>query len=86
MAQDRSADKLCSARWSALYLERFCCCTQKTLGLVMIVKDEVGTINITLGSIRDHVDDWTIVDTGSNDGTQVSPRPALSLKSLHTWY
>ena len=36
----------------------------------MIVKDEVATINITLGSMRDHIDEWTIVDTGSTDGTQ----------------
>ena len=43
---------------------------QKTLGLVMIVKDEVATINITLGSMRGHIDEWTIVDTGSTDGTQ----------------
>ncbi|EIE18186.1 hypothetical protein COCSUDRAFT_45597 [Coccomyxa subellipsoidea C-169] len=43
---------------------------QKALGLVMIVKDEVATINTTLGSMRDMIDYWTIVDTGSTDGTQ----------------
>ena len=50
-------------------------CVQKTLGLVMIVKDEVATINITLGSLRDHIDYWTIVDTGSTDGTQAGTVP-----------
>ena len=46
---------------------------QKTLGLVMIVKDEAATIQTTLASMRDHIDEWTIVDTGSTDGTQVGP-------------
>ena len=59
-------------------------CAQKTLGLVMIVKDEVATINITLGSMRDHIDDWTIVDTGSTDGTQAR-RCALNPALLHQW-
>ena len=50
---------------------------QKTLGLVMIVKDEAATIQTTLASMRDHIDDWTIVDTGSTDGTQAgTPWPA----------
>ncbi|CAL5225380.1 g8186 [Coccomyxa viridis] len=52
---------------------------QKTLGLVMIVKDEVATINITLGSMRDHIDDWTIVDTGSTDGTQARHHALTSM-------
>ena len=37
----------------------------------MIVKDEVATINVTLGSLVEDIDAWTIVDTGSTDGTQV---------------
>lgn len=37
----------------------------------MIVKNEVGTINKTLASMRDMIDYWTLVDTGSTDGTQV---------------
>lgn len=57
---------------------------QKTLGLVMIVKDEVATINITLGSMRDHIDDWTIVDTGSTDGTQARSC-AQDLGLQHLW-
>lgn len=44
---------------------------QKALGLVMIVKNEVATINKTLASMRDMIDYWTLVDTGSTDGTQV---------------
>ena len=39
----------------------------------MIVKDEAATIQTTLASMRDHIDEWTIVDTGSTDGTQVGP-------------
>ena len=50
---------------------------QKALGLVMIVKNEVATINTTLGSMRDMIDYWTIVDTGSTDGTQVPSAPML---------
>ena len=43
----------------------------------MIVKDEAATIQTTLASVRDHTDDWTIVDTGSTDGTQAgAPWPA----------
>ena len=37
----------------------------------MIVKNEAATINTTLASMRAHLDYWTIVDTGSTDGTQV---------------
>lgn len=40
----------------------------------MIVKNEVATINKTLASMRDMIDYWTIVDTGSTDGTQVGSR------------
>ena len=38
----------------------------------MIVKDEAATIKTTLASMREHIDDWTIVDTGSTDGTQAA--------------
>lgn len=43
----------------------------------MIVKNEVATINTTLGSMRDMIDYWTIVDTGSTDGTQVTSSAQL---------
>ena len=37
----------------------------KDIGLVMILKNENATIHETLTSIRDGIDYWTIVDTGS---------------------
>ena len=37
----------------------------------MIVKNEAASINATLASMRADLDYWTIVDTGSTDGTQV---------------
>lgn len=40
------------------------------LGLAMIVKDEARGIVRTLESVRPILDRWTIVDTGSTDGTQ----------------
>lgn len=44
----------------------------KTLALVMIVKDESHIIQKTLQNIIDHIDidSWYISDTGSTDGTQ----------------
>jgi hypothetical protein len=42
----------------------------KLLGLVMIVKNEARGIAETLRSVRAISDHWTIVDTGSTDGTQ----------------
>ena len=53
----------------------------------MIVKDEAATIQTTLASMRDHIDDWTIVDTGSTDGTQAgTPQPAPCLTpALTAW-
>jgi tetratricopeptide (TPR) repeat protein len=39
------------------------------LALVMIVKNEAHGIRATLESVRNAVDWWTIVDTGSDDGT-----------------
>jgi FkbM family methyltransferase len=40
------------------------------LGLVMIVKNEVKRIEEVLASYRPYIDTWTILDTGSSDGTQ----------------
>lgn len=40
------------------------------LGLVMIVKNEALRIVEVLASYRPHIDAWTILDTGSTDGTQ----------------
>jgi hypothetical protein len=42
---------------------------ENVLGLVMIVRDEAEAIAQTLHSIKDSIDFWTIVDTGSTDGT-----------------
>jgi hypothetical protein len=36
----------------------------------MIVKDEAASIRATLESVRSHIDHWSILDTGSTDGTQ----------------
>lgn len=40
------------------------------LGLVMIVKNEAKRIQTVLSSYRPYIDAWTILDTGSTDGTQ----------------
>lgn len=40
-----------------------------TVALVMIVRDEAETLPRLLASVRDHIDRWTIVDTGSTDET-----------------
>lgn len=40
------------------------------LGLVMIVRDEARRIAEVLASYRPYIDAWTILDTGSTDGTQ----------------
>lgn len=40
------------------------------LCLNMIVKNEAHVIRRCLASVRDHIDYWVIVDTGSTDGTQ----------------
>ena len=40
------------------------------LGLVMIVKNEAKRIAAVLASYRPYIDAWTILDTGSTDGTQ----------------
>lgn len=47
------------------------------LGLVMIVKNEVHGISDTLTSFRPFITRWTILDTGSTDGTQSAIRSVL---------
>ena len=41
-----------------------------TICLSMIVRDEAHIIGETLESVLPHIDTWSIVDTGSTDGTQ----------------
>ena len=48
------------------------------LGLTMIVKDEAPCIRKTIDSTKGVVDVWTILDTGSTDGTQQVVRGASS--------
>jgi hypothetical protein len=48
------------------------------LKLVMIVKDEAASLAATLASVRPHVDRWTLLDTGSTDGTAALARAALA--------
>jgi len=48
------------------------------LGLVMIVKNEAHNIEQTLASFGPIVDRWTILDTGSTDGTQNVIRRVLA--------
>ena len=45
-----------------------------SLCLNMIVKDEAHVIRRCLDSVREHIDHWVIVDTGSTDGTQAIVR------------
>lgn len=40
------------------------------LGLVMIVKDEAHCMRALIDSVKPYIDRWTILDTGSTDGTQ----------------
>lgn len=47
------------------------------LGLVMIVKNEAHGITDTLQSFKPIIDCWTILDTGSTDGTQAVIQEAL---------
>lgn len=48
-----------------------------TVGLVMNVRDESAVIDRCLRSVRDHIDYWTICDTGSSDGTKSIIQKAL---------
>jgi predicted GH43/DUF377 family glycosyl hydrolase len=47
------------------------------IGLVMIVKNEVHGLAETLNSFKPFIDRWTILDTGSTDGTQELIRQTL---------
>ena len=46
-------------------------------GLAMIVRNESAIIERCLAHVREHIDYWTIVDTGSTDGTPYIVRDAL---------
>lgn len=48
------------------------------LGLAMIVRNESAVIERCLLSVKDHIGYWTIVDTGSTDGTPYKIRELLS--------
>jgi hypothetical protein len=47
------------------------------LALVMIVKDEARSIRATLASAKPWIDRYTLLDTGSTDGTQAIAREAM---------
>lgn len=47
------------------------------VGLCMIVKNEADVIRRCLASVRPWISHWTIVDTGSTDGTQALIRQAM---------
>jgi hypothetical protein len=49
----------------------------ETIALCMIVKDEAAVIGRCVDSVRDVVDSWVIVDTGSTDGTPEVVRALL---------
>jgi glycosyltransferase involved in cell wall biosynthesis len=55
---------------SFLFLLLACSLHAKTICLNMIVKDEAPVIERCLASVKDQIDYWVIVDTGSTDGTQ----------------
>ena len=44
--------------------------TTPTICLTMIVKNESKVIRKCIDSVRDYINYWVIVDTGSTDGTQ----------------
>ena len=54
------------------------CPDKALLGLVMIVRNEAKRIAKVLASYRDCIDAWTILDTGSSDGTQDLVRAELA--------
>ena len=54
----------------------------KTIGLCMIVRDEVHIIRRCLDSVAPLVDAVLIVDTGSTDGTQAAIRDFLAASGL----
>ena len=49
----------------------------KLLQLVMIVKNGSNPLKNTLLAIKDYIDHWTILDTGSTDGSQDCIREIL---------
>ena len=49
-----------------------------TLGLVLMVKDAGPSLAANLATIRPHISYWTVLDTGSTDGTQDVVREALA--------
>lgn len=49
----------------------------KTICLNMIVKNEAHVIQRCLSVLKDHIDYWVIVDTGSTDGTQALVQESL---------
>lgn len=49
-----------------------------TVGLAMIVKDEALTLPRLAASLAGQLDHWTIVDTGSSDGTQSVAREVFA--------
>jgi hypothetical protein len=52
------------------------------LGLAMIVKNEADTIGATLDAARSHVDGWTLLDTGSTDGTARGAKRSALARAL----
>lgn len=50
----------------------------RTICLNMIVKDEAAVIERALNSVKDGIDYWVIIDTGSRDGTQEIIKRSLS--------
>jgi len=52
--------------------------TRPTIGLAMIVRNESATIERALMSVKDFIDVWTIVDTGSTDDTVEKVRKELN--------
>ena len=63
---------------------------RQTVALCMIVRDEAAVIDRCLNSVRDLIDTWVIVDTGSSDDTQQRIEQALHAipGTLHhrTWH
>jgi tetratricopeptide (TPR) repeat protein len=53
------------------------------IAVVMIVRDEMGRVGRALSSVRDAVDTWLVIDTGSSDGTVDEIRTLTSGWSGH---